>query len=101
MRVREQKKCMATLQKERELYAAMYGDESLIQAEQIDSLDSQLDGVMEALYLYQDLLANVIMFHPTDKSEIAFLKKEIQECKVQKRELIEALNNSLKEKKTA
>jgi len=92
---------MATLQKERELYAAMYGDESMVQAEQIDSLDSQLDGVMEALYLYQDLLSNVIMFHPTDKSEIAFLKKEIQECKVKKRELIDALNTILKEKQTA
>lgn len=83
------------------MYAAMYGDESLIQAEQIESLDSQLDGVTEALYLYQDLLSNVRLFHPTDKKEIAFLKKEIQECKVKRRELIDALNTILKEKQTA
>lgn len=92
---------MATLQREREMYAAMFGDDSVTQVFEFESLNEQLDSVQEALYLYQDLLSNVLMFHPDDQKEIAFLKKHIQECKVQKRELIATLNNALKENTAA
>lgn len=92
---------MATLQKEREMYAAMFGEDSISQAFEMESLHEQLDSVQEALFLYQDLLSNVMTFRPTDKEEIAFLKKHIQECKVQKRELVKALNTELRSEPAA
>lgn len=81
---------MATLQTERECYAAMFGEDSLIQAEPAEVTLNDYD---EAIFLYQDLLQNTLMYHPTDTDEIAFLNKHIQECKVQKRELLKSLNS--------
>ena len=80
---------MATLQADREVYAAMFGEDAIVQAE---SAVITLDDYDEAIFLYQDLLQNVLRFHPTDHDEIAFLNKHIQECKVAKRELLKALN---------
>ena len=81
---------MATLQAERECYAAMFGEDSLVQTE---SVEVTLDDYDEAIFLYQDMLEKTFRYHPTDTDEIAFLNKHIQECKVQKRELLKSLKS--------
>ncbi len=81
---------MATLQAERECYAAMFGEDSMIQAEPVEIT---LDDFDEAIFLYQDMLEKTLRYHPTDTDEIAFLNKHIQECKVQKREFLKSLKS--------
>ncbi len=81
---------MATLKEERNMYVAMFGEDSLIQTE---PTVVSLDDYDEAIFLYQDMLERTLLYHPTDADEIAFLNKHIQECKVQKRELLKSLNS--------
>lgn len=81
---------MAKLQTERELYAAMFGEDSIIQTDQTEVTLNDYD---EAIFLYEDMLHRTLIYHPNDHEEIAFLKKHIQECKVAKRELYKSLNN--------
>lgn len=81
---------MAKLQTERELYAAMFGEDSIMQT---DPAEVTLNDYDEAIFLYEDMLHRTLIYRPDDQEEIAFLKKHIQECKVAKRELYKALNN--------
>lgn len=79
---------MATLQKERDMYAAMFGEDAIVEPAEYDVT---LDSYDEAVGLYEDMLHQTLMFRPEDKNDIALLKKEIQECKTAKRELFRAL----------
>ena len=80
---------MAKLSAEREMYAAMFGEDSLARAE---SAEVTLNDYDEAIFLYEEMLHRTLSYRPDDQEEIAFLKKHIQECKVQKRELYKTLD---------
>ena len=81
---------MAKLCEERAFYAAMFGEDSLVQAA---SAEATLNDYDEDISLYEEMLHRTLCYRPDDQEEIAFLKKHIQECKIAKRELFKVLNN--------
>lgn len=82
-------KCNRVLQQQRSLYDAMFGDFSCqpVQAEEC-TLQEELDAFDEAIYLYGLFLEQAL--DRNDHSEVALLRKQLQEAKVGKRRLLTA-----------
>lgn len=85
---------MATLQGERDFYAQMFGEEMITQ---VDDSQTSLDDYDEAIFLFQDMLQEVLEFRPEDTSEIHFLHRSIQEAKCAKREALKRMKSRKEE----
>lgn len=85
---------MAKLQDERDFLNSFYGDEYIVEPSNSCVPDfKQLDELEEAISLYAYFLDEALFYRPDNHAEIALLRKELQEAKVQKREILSRMKN--------